>query len=72
MLDGRVLVFGGTEVGSEMYDPATGTWARTASYSIPRSYQSAVLLDGGAVLTIGGYSEDSSGNGLERVEMYLD
>ena len=66
--DGKVLVTGGTRgtedpnsypsnpaYESEMWDPATGTWATMASLTTIRSYHSiAVLLPDGRVLSAGG------------------
>ncbi len=63
--DGRVLIAGGIngaidvinpERGAELYDPATGTFARTGSMTIARYGQAAALLPDGRVLIAGGSS----------------
>lgn len=62
LTDGRVLVAGGSTGGpagtprasAELYDPASGTWARAVDMSIARVDQIAVLLDSGNVLVAGG------------------
>jgi hypothetical protein len=67
--DGQILVAGGdvtvnepdldttpaalTKV-AEIYDPTSGTWHGTAALPRPRSGASAVLLDDGTVLLVGG------------------
>ena len=74
--DGRVLVAGGLRaresdflglfisgpvVGSaEVYDPSSGTWSPVGSMSEERAYYSAVLLEDGRVLVVGGKGEDQS------------
>jgi hypothetical protein len=40
--------------GAELYNPATGTWSRTASMVTARSGQTATLLSNGWVLVAGG------------------
>ncbi|MFC9439761.1 Kelch repeat-containing protein [Nocardia sp. NPDC057030] len=66
LLDGRVLVIGGTaDVGSgtytdlafcEIFDPATGEWTPTGSTARPRFDNTAtVLLDGTVLVTGGGW-----------------
>jgi large repetitive protein len=63
--DGEVLVAGGLNQGgfccspfeyssAELYDPATGTWAPTASMAAKHAGQTATLLPGGWVLVAGG------------------
>lgn len=51
--DGRVLVVGGYEPSAELYDPATGTWSKTAD--APGNYRraTATLLASGKVLVAG-------------------
>ena len=61
LLDGRVLVAGGVNktnwVSSvEIYDPATGAWARTNSLSLARHASQATLLPNSKVLVTGGYN----------------
>jgi hypothetical protein len=70
--DGQVLVAGGGCNGSgygcdagsfeaalssaELYNPATGTWARTGSMKSGREYFTATLLKNGQVLAAGGFN----------------
>src|SRR5215831_18754016 len=70
--NGQVLVAGGGCNGSgygcdagsfeqsqhsaELYNPATGTWARTGSMEFPRQFFTATLLRTGKVLVTGGFS----------------
>jgi hypothetical protein len=55
LLDGRVLVTGGTGPSSgEIYDPATGTWTLTSPMVQPQSGAVVVLLNDGRVLLYGG------------------
>jgi hypothetical protein len=65
--DGRVLETGGfvscdddfcsDTRTAELYDPATGTWAKTGSMRSPREQQTATLLPDGQVLVAGGLTE---------------
>jgi N-acetylneuraminic acid mutarotase len=54
LLTGDVLLAGPS--GAELYGPATGLWAGTASLNQNRSYHTATLLTNGTVLVAGGYS----------------
>jgi WD40 repeat protein len=64
----RVLIAGGSNGGgsfqptasAELYDHATGSWARTGSMSTVRVYAAAGLLSDGTVLVAGGSSQTSS------------
>lgn len=67
--DGKVLITGGRVVRSdglgpegvsaELYDPASGTFARTGDMTIDRSGHSATLLPNGKVLIAGGTAGNS-------------
>jgi Kelch motif/Galactose oxidase, central domain len=77
--DGRVLVAGGTAAATggpqdgsdlnttEIYDPATGTWAVTGSMITARDTHLAVLLADGGVLVVGGRNRTHS---LAPAELY--
>jgi MYXO-CTERM domain-containing protein len=74
--DGRVLVTGGkicADSGcpvldsSELFDPATGTWAVTGAMGQGRSRLASVVLPGKGVLAIGG---DDTNVTTKRVELY--
>ncbi len=58
LLDGRVLVVGGTEFAglpsAELYDPDSRAWSPTGSMHEARSGHTATLLDDGRVLVTGG------------------
>ena len=60
---GKVLLVGGDGLHederlttAELYDPATGRFAATGSMHVPRNTHSAVLLQDGRVLVMGGSS----------------
>jgi hypothetical protein len=76
--DGRVLVAGGYNPNSntglilssvEIYDPTTGSWSVTNSMTSYRYVQMDVLLPGGKVLELGGYSS-VSGNPSASTELF--
>jgi len=52
--NGKVLAPGGEPAGSELYDPATGTWTATGSLGAGRGQYTATLLANGKVLVAGG------------------
>jgi hypothetical protein len=62
LADGRVLVAGGYDAGggivvrstSELYTPATGTWAATGSLAAPRAQGAFAQLSDGRVVWAGG------------------
>jgi hypothetical protein len=69
LTNGKVLITGGMDANSltanklatsELYDPATGTWAFTSSMSEARTQHSSILLSNGNVLVAGGASSISS------------
>src|SRR5437016_9475717 len=66
---GKVFVIGGSadEVGTEIYDPATGTWTRGHSMYTPRIEFTATLLANGKVLVAGG---DNFSGDLDECELY--
>jgi len=67
--DGRVLISGGiggadpdsdvTLADSEVFDPIAGTFSALGSFQIARLEHSAVLLNDGRVLVVGGTREDT-------------
>ena len=77
LADGRVLVAGGvyadensfdTRASAELFDPGTGKWSVTGSMKTARSAASAVTLDDGRVLVVGGV--DSDGDPLRTAEVF--
>ena len=56
--DGKVLVVGGSS--AELYDPGTGTWARTGGLIQPRVGHSATLLEDGRILVVGGFTDGAA------------
>ena len=59
LMDGRVLVAGGSEsnsniISAEIYDPASGSWTEAATLTTARSDHTATLLPDGRVLVAGG------------------
>jgi hypothetical protein len=68
LLDGRVLVSGGTDGprqlrSSEIFDPLTGRWSAAAAMPTPRSQFSMALLPNGLVLVAGGLEFGVPSNG---------
>lgn len=77
LLDGRVLVFGGSETGSgdalataEIYDPVANTWTATGSLAESRIRATATLLNDGRVLVTGGFTSTPSLTFRNTVELY--
>lgn len=78
--DGRVLVVGGASDAlfqsearhsAELYDAATGRWAKAAATAAPRYLHTATLLADGRVLVIGGRFFDGAGaDYLASAEIY--
>jgi hypothetical protein len=68
LLDGRVLVTGGTSgtPRAEVYAPALGTWSAVAAPAAARRFSAAVLLPSGQVLVAGG----SDSAALSSAEVY--
>jgi uncharacterized repeat protein (TIGR01451 family) len=75
LLNGKVLVVGGTATGTgglvsaEIYDPATGTWSTTGALGSPRVQFSATLMQDGKVLVEGGFFNWHNGY-LATAELY--
>jgi hypothetical protein len=80
LLDGSVLVAGGVNrngaviSGTELYDPATGTWRDAAPLggipAIPRAGHTATLLQSGKVLVVGGSGETDAEGPNGTAEIY--
>lgn len=78
--NGEVLVAGGEAFingspvifsSAELYNPATGTWAKTSSMSVAREQHTATLLSNGQLLVAGGYHTDPSFNdSLSSTQLY--
>jgi hypothetical protein len=77
LLDGSVLIAGGylagaekprTTATAERYDPKAGSWTPTASMLGPRGRHTAVLLEDGTVLVVGG--EPSLTTALDSSELF--
>jgi Galactose oxidase, central domain len=77
--NGHVLVAGGSAYlgkgggpsprgDAEVYDPTTGTWAKTGSMTVARSSHIATLLPDGTVLVVGGYGPNFKP--VKRAEIY--
>jgi hypothetical protein len=77
--NGKVLVAGGYDVaatpkfrkGAELFNPATGTFEKTAEMTVERDEMASVALPGGKVLIAGGY-DDAGGKGhpLKSAEVF--
>ncbi len=72
LADGRVLIAGGHDnsylaiASAELFDPASATFAATASMATPRQDFTLVALDDGRALAIGGFqNEGGSVRGTE-------
>jgi hypothetical protein len=81
---GRVLVMGGSPerpvespiaaepavATSELFDPATGTWAVAAPMHWPRAWHTATVLSDGRVLVVGGVAQSASFEETPRAEIF--
>lgn len=67
LVDGKVLIEGGSSDTTEVYDPATGFFTATTSMSTSRQYETATRLSNGAVLIIGGKNGTAA---LDSAEIY--
>ncbi|HEX2571609.1 MAG TPA: kelch repeat-containing protein [Polyangia bacterium] len=73
--DGRVLVTGGEQTGSdslasaETYNPGTGIFSTTGSMASPRQAHTATRLGNGRVLIVGGYN-GNNGQVLASAELF--
>ena len=77
LLDGRVLIVGGTDAyahaltSAELYDPTTGTFSSTGPLGGPRGFHTATRLLDGRVLIVGGTSDSWVGaQVLASAEIY--
>src|SRR5207247_2133034 len=57
--NGKVLVAGGENNPSEVYDPDTGAWSASGNLNIARGSFTATLLPNGKVLVAGGLGVES-------------
>ena len=60
------MAAGGPTV-AELYNPATGTWAKTGALSAYRDFQAGVMLPSGKVMVIGG---TDGAKAVNTAEMY--
>jgi galactose oxidase-like protein len=58
-------VTGGSGSSTELFDPATGRWTRTAPMLTPRAFHTATLLPSGKVLIAGGASGGTTTSSAE-------
>jgi hypothetical protein len=78
LLDGRVLITGGSDTfahavaSAELYDPRTGTFSPTGSMGVARGFHTATPLLDGRVLIAGGNDEGwgHPGHFLASAEIY--
>jgi hypothetical protein len=67
--DGSVLLTGGPDGASALYDPQSGAWSVTSSLAVARYGATATVLPDGDVLVAGGQSGDGGG-ALSSSEIY--
>ncbi|HEX9296933.1 MAG TPA: kelch repeat-containing protein, partial [Polyangiaceae bacterium] len=70
LTDGRVLVAGGTTpagttILTEIFDPASGTWAMTGPMNVRRTFFAAAPLSGSRALATGGASPSGTESSAE-------
>jgi N-acetylneuraminic acid mutarotase len=78
LLDGKVLVVGGTSYGydgdaintAELYDPLSGNWVNTGNMTTRRKYHTACVLLDGKVLVVGGGNYNYKWNTVNTAELY--
>jgi len=76
--DGRVLIAGGVfgddanpaPVGAEVYDPSTGEFSPAGALQVARGTHTAVLLNDGRVLVVGGVDAAQPFVGIQATEIY--
>jgi hypothetical protein len=70
LANGKVLVTGGGDSSTELYDPVTGTWSITGSMHVPRTDPAAYILTNGKVFISGGFGGYNNGGYLKSAELY--
>jgi hypothetical protein len=65
---GKVLIVGGGNSSSEIYDPNSNSWSSAGGISGQRSFHTATLLPGGKILIAGG--SDSNGKTTNTAIVY--
>jgi hypothetical protein len=65
---GKVLIVGGGNSSSEIYDPSSNSWSSAGGISGQRSFHTATLLPGGKILIAGG--SDSTGKTTNTAIVY--
>lgn len=79
LADGRILVTGGSVMGDdrleiatgsvEILDPGTGRWTAGPSLSVPRTGHAAALLRDGRLLVAGGFTDRANGTRTRESEV---
>ena len=65
---GKVLIVGGGNSSSELYDPNSNSWSSAGGISGQRSFHTATVLPGGKILIAGG--SDSNGKTTDTAIVY--